>query len=153
MLKHERASLFIISRKDAESSILCLIVLGAIAGLQGLDAARTKGDRVDPLSITQLTVRVNDLEPAGAVFRRVGLDEASVLAINGRTESVREAIALTEIVGTMSNGLDHFVVSDNDLVFRSSSSSGNDSSKRDTGKSGSGQQSKDGLHFWSLLEA
>lgn len=150
-LKHESATLFILSRVDAELSILCLIVLGAIAWLQSLDTARTKRDRVNPLSITKLLVRANELETAGAIFRTVGLDETSVLAINGRSESVREAIALAEIVGTMRKGHDHFVVSEYDPVFRSSRSGGNDSGKRDSGKSGSGQQSKDGLHFLEVV--
>lgn len=136
---------------DAELSILCLIVLRAIAWLRSLDTARTKRDRVNPLSIPKLAVRFNELEPAGAIFRRVGLDDTSILAINGRSESVREAIALAEIVGTMRNGHDHFVISDYNLVFRSSRSGGNGSGKSDSGKSDSGQQSKDGLHFLEIV--
>lgn len=147
-------------------SILYLIVLGATGWLLSLDTARTKRDRVNPLSIPEVSARGNDLVPAGAIFRRVGVDETSSLGMNGHSESVREAIARAEIVGIMIKGLDHFMVSDHDLVFRSSrsgrngcvrsgngrSGSGrNGSGKSDSCKSDSGQQSKDGLHFLEVV--
>lgn len=129
---------------------LCLIVRVAIIVHLGLDTASTKRDRVDSLSIIEMAVGINDLEPARAIVRGVDLDDTSRVAGNAYGEGVREANAHTIV--SHGKPLAVCTVTDHDLVRISSSSLGNDTGERDTGKSDSGQQSKDRFHFQEFVE-